>query len=56
MVRYLWKPLELAGFKDPTSAARNYKKGTTVENRLIEWAKKNDKNVMMGHTHRPGYG
>lgn len=53
MVRYLWKPLELAGFKDPTSAARNYKKGTTVENRLIEWAKKNDKNVMMGHTHRP---
>ena len=53
MVRYLWKPLELAGFKDPTSAARNYKKGTTVENRLIEWAKENDKNVMMGHTHRP---
>ena len=26
MVRYLWKPLELAGIKDPTSSARNYKK------------------------------
>lgn len=53
MVRYLWRPLELAGFKDPTSAARNYKKGRTVENRLIGWAKKNHKNIMMGHTHRP---
>lgn len=53
MVRYLWRPLELAGFKNPTSAARNYKKGSTVENRLIGWAKKNHKNIMMGHTHRP---
>ena len=26
MMRYLWKPLELAGIKDPTSSARNYKK------------------------------
>ena len=53
MVRYLWRPLELSGFKDPTSAARNYRKGSAVENRLISWAKKNDKNIMAGHTHRP---
>ena len=26
LVRYIWKPLELAGIKDPTSAARNYSK------------------------------
>lgn len=53
MVRYLWKPLELAAFKDPTSAARNYKKGKAVEKRLISWAKNNRKNIMAGHTHRP---
>lgn len=53
MVRYLWKPLELAGFKDPTSAARNYKKSKKVEKRLSGWAEKNRKNIMAGHTHRP---
>ncbi len=53
MVRYLWKPLELAGFKDPTSAARNYGKRSTVENRLIKWASKKNRNIMSGHTHRP---
>lgn len=53
MVRYLWKPLELAGFKDPTSAARNYKKSKRVEKRLSGWAEKNGKNIMAGHTHRP---
>lgn len=53
MVRYLWKPLELAGFKDPTSAARNYRKGKKVEKRLSDWAEKRKKNVLAGHTHRP---
>ena len=53
MVRYLWKPLELAGFKDPTSAARNYKKAKTVEKRLAVWAAKRDRNIIAGHTHRP---
>ena len=53
MVRYLWKPLELAGFKDPTSAARNYKKGKKVEKRLAVWAAKRDRNIIAGHTHRP---
>lgn len=53
MVRYVWKPLELSGFKDPTSAAKNYKKGTVVEERLIGWARKNRQNIIAGHTHRP---
>ena len=53
MVRYLWKPLELMGFKDPTSAARNYKKRKAVEQRLAHWAETNNKNLMAGHTHRP---
>lgn len=53
MVRYLWKPLELSGFKDPTSAARNYKKGKKVEKRLANWSENNGKNLLAGHTHRP---
>ena len=53
MVRYLWRPLELCGFNDPTSAARNYKKSSAVEKRLIDWAKKNGSSIMTGHTHRP---
>ena len=53
MVRYLWRPLELSGFKDPTSAARNYKKGSAVEKRLMDWAERNKINVISGHTHRP---
>lgn len=53
MVRYLWKPLEVAGFKDPTSAARNYRKSNKVERRLISWAQQNNRNIMAGHTHRP---
>lgn len=53
MVRYLWKPLELSGFKDPTSAAKNYKKRKKVEQRLAAWSRENNKNLMAGHTHRP---
>ena len=53
LVRYLWRPLELCGFKDPTSAARNYDKGKLVEQRLISWCRKNSASLMAGHTHRP---
>ena len=34
LVRYIWRPLELAGIKDPTSAARNYSKGKIIEDRM----------------------
>lgn len=53
LVRYLWKPLELAGFRDPTSAARNYRKSRAVEKRLSAWAEDHGKNLLAGHTHRP---
>ena len=53
MVRYLWRPLELAGVKDPTSAARNYSKGKIIEERMSEWAKLNNTHIIAGHTHRP---
>lgn len=53
LVRYLWKPLETIGVRDPTSAAKNYKKRISIEKRLVEWAKKKNRMLIAGHTHRP---
>ena len=53
MVRYLWRPLELAGCNDPTSAAKNYKKKEKIEKKLAQWAKNHETLLVAGHTHRP---
>lgn len=53
LVRYLWKPLEMIGVHDPTSAAKNYSKSISVERRLVKWAQKNKRMLIAGHTHRP---
>lgn len=53
LVRYLWRPLELIGFQDPTSAAKNYEIKESVELRLKNWALKNHQIIVAGHTHRP---
>lgn len=55
LVRYFWKPLELAGFLDPTSAAKNYKKKGKVERRLIHFVEKEQQMLICGHTHRPHF-
>ena len=53
LVRYLWRPLEMLGIYDPTSAARNYKKRKKTELRLDRWAEEHQIMVIAGHTHRP---
>ncbi len=53
LVRYLWKPLELLGVKDPTSAAKNNEKKNSVEKKLMEWSKEHNQFMICGHTHRP---
>lgn len=53
LVRYLWRPLELLGFNDPTSAAKNYSKKGDVEKKIIDWVRSNQQMVIAGHTHRP---
>lgn len=53
LVRYLWRPLELIGVNDPTSAAKNNEKKNAVENNLIDWTKQNKQFMICGHTHRP---
>ncbi|MCI6013191.1 MAG: metallophosphoesterase [Firmicutes bacterium] len=53
MVRYLWKPLELAGVNDPTSAAKNYSRKNLSEQRMTRWTAQHGKILIAGHTHRP---
>lgn len=52
LVRYVWKPLELFGVRDPTSAARNYHLRSKTELRLNHWASLNRSLLICGHTHR----
>jgi len=53
LVRYIWKPLQLTGFADPTRPARNFKKKNKISFRLSKWANKNRLLSIFGHTHRP---
>jgi len=53
LVRYLWRPLEAFGFKDPTSPAKNNKRKSSVEATLSKWAQKEKHMLIAGHTHRP---
>ena len=53
LVRHVWKPLELIGFNDPTSAAKNNKVKEKIEKRLLSWSEERNIPVMAGHTHRP---
>ncbi len=56
LVRYLWKPLEMFGLADPTSAARNYKVKEKHEKRLSDFAEKHQIKLVTGHTHRAVLG
>lgn len=53
LVRYVWKPLELLGFLDPTSAAKNNTKKQKIERTLTDWAARQGCLLITGHTHRP---
>lgn len=53
LVRHLWRPLEVLGVSDPTSAAQNYVRRERTEKRLTEWVCDNRRMLVAGHTHRP---
>ncbi len=55
LVRYLWRPLELAGCNDPTSAAKNYRRKEKTEKRLAAWADRHQRILVAGHTHRSSF-
>lgn len=55
-VRHLWKPLQLIGFNDPTSPARNFSKRLELEEAMIGWLGESKGKLdllIAGHTHRP---
>ena len=52
LVRFIWRPLELVGFSDPKSAAKNNKVKERVEKRLNSWAEGRGILLIAGHTHR----
>ncbi|MEE4193880.1 MAG: serine/threonine protein phosphatase [Anaerolineae bacterium] len=47
----LWRPLQLLGFQDPTSIAKNPRQRQKVELQLIDWVVKNQQPLICGHTH-----
>ena len=53
LVRYLWKPLEIRGVKDPTSAAKNYTKIRRIEESFIRYSCSKHCILIAGHTHKP---
>lgn len=53
LVRHFFRPLQLIGVNDPTSAAKNYSKKDAVEKKLTQWVKKEKHMLIAGHTHRP---
>lgn len=56
LVRYIWKPLQLIGYNDPTSPAKNHKELIRVEKRIKKWIQNNKRQmVITGHTHRPRF-
>jgi hypothetical protein len=56
LVRFLLKPLQILGIRDPTSPAKNYKELLRVERRLKKWILANSNQMIIaGHTHRPRF-
>lgn len=47
----LWRPLQLMGFQDPTSVAKNPRQRQKIELQLIDWVEKNQQPLICGHTH-----
>lgn len=53
LVKRLWRPLQLIGINDPTSASKNGNKKEKVESNLTAWTVKEKNMLIAGHTHRP---
>ncbi len=61
LVRYLWRPLELIGFLDPSGSNKSHDSKEKTEKRLSAYACAKNNIVIAGHTHRtvfsqPGTG
>lgn len=55
LVRFIWRPLNVLGVRDPTSAAKNYTKKEDVAKKLTKWVVKEKHMLVAGHNHRPAF-
>lgn len=53
LVRYVWRQLELLGFRQASSPVKSYYKINTIEKNIITWVRSNNQMIIAGHTHRP---
>ena len=53
LVRYFWRPLQLIGVHDPFDTPQNPKRQTKIAEGMSDWANKNRRLLVAGHTHRP---
>lgn len=53
LVRYVWRPLEMIGFRAPTGSGRSVKLVEKIEKELCTYALQKNTIVVAGHTHRP---
>jgi predicted phosphodiesterase len=53
--RTLWKPLELLGFTQPISPARDITKRVKIEKRIQAWITEENQPLISGHTHNPSF-
>jgi len=51
LLRAIWRPLQLLGFQDPSSVARNIYQREQVEENLSKWAAAHQQPIICGHTH-----
>lgn len=52
LVRHLWRPLQLIGVRDPTSASGNHIKKLKIEEHMRSWVERQHTILIAGHTHR----
>jgi UDP-2,3-diacylglucosamine pyrophosphatase LpxH len=52
LVRFVWRPLELLGIRNPFSPVNNQTSMHAIEKSLADWSIKNNIMLLAGHTHR----
>ena len=55
LVRYLWRPLQRLGIKDPTRTSKNLKKQANVVSDILTWITDNRQPIIVGHTHQESF-
>jgi predicted phosphodiesterase len=53
--RYIWRFLNIVGFRNPVSPAKNIVKRHKIEKNFSKWIELNETMMIIGHTHRPKF-